>query len=102
MLLGLGETHLDAPDIARRRGDLPQERRMFAAREFLLADLGGPFGDFLAPLVPERDHYCRHVDGGGGKIHTVALLFEHVLPALAGPAIAHAFEAEAVRSDRRA
>ena len=48
-LLGLGETHRDAPDIARRRGDLPQERRALAAPWLLLADLGGPFGNFLPP-----------------------------------------------------
>ena len=40
--------------------------------------------------------------GAAVKIHHVALHFEHGLAAFAGPAIAHALEAEAVRSNRRA
>ena len=61
-LLGLGETHLDAADIARRRRNLPQERRVLPCRKLLLPDLGGPLGDFLAFLVSERDDHGRHVD----------------------------------------
>src|SRR5207247_6062077 len=41
-LVGLGETYLDAPDVAWRRGYLPQERRVLAGGQLLLAVLLGP------------------------------------------------------------
>src|SRR5438034_682222 len=61
-LVGLGETNLDAPDIARLRGNLPQERRMLAGGKLRLAHLCGPLGNLRAALVPERDHHGRNVN----------------------------------------
>src|SRR6266545_2557092 len=87
-LVGLGETHLDAPDVARRRGYLPQERRVLAGPELLLADFRRPLRDLRAALVPERNDHGRHVHRRGADIHHVALHLEHGLAAFIGPAIA--------------
>src|SRR5215467_12565008 len=73
ILVGLGEAHLDAADIARRRRNLPQERRVLAGSKLLLADLGRPFRDFCAALVPECDHHGRNVDRRRAGVDHVAL-----------------------------
>src|SRR6185369_2667066 len=94
VLVGLGETHLDAADIARRRRNLSEERRVPAGGKLLLADLSGPFRDFLAALVTKRDHDRGHVDRGGAGIYDVPLHFEHGLAAFIGPAVTDAFEGQ--------
>src|SRR4029078_10490492 len=68
VLVGLGETHLDAADIARRRRNLSEKRRVPAGGKLLLTDLSGPFRDFLAALVTKRDHDRGHVHRGGACI----------------------------------
>src|SRR5262245_2064572 len=90
VLLSVGETHLDAADVARGRWKLPQERRVLTGRKFLLANLGGPFRDFLAALVSERDDHGRDVNRGGAGIDHVALDLEHGLASFVGPAVTDA------------
>src|SRR5262245_12270675 len=92
ILVGLGEAHLDTADIARRRGNLPQELRVLAGRKLLLADLGRPFRDLCAALVSECDHHGRNIDRGRAGVDHVALHFEHSLAVLVGPAVTDAFE----------
>src|ERR1700757_4235418 len=92
ILVGLGEAHLDAADIARWRRNLPQERRVLTGGKLLLADLGRPFRDLCAALVSERDHHGRNVDRGRAGVGHVALHFEHGLAVLVGPAVTDAFE----------
>src|SRR5215831_20496038 len=92
ILVGLGEAHLDAADVARRRRDLPQEGRVLAGSKLLLADLGRPFRDFCAALVPECDHHGRNVDRRRAGVDHVALHFEHGLAVLVGPAVTDTFE----------
>src|SRR3984893_7359167 len=91
-LVGLGETNLDAPDIAWRRGNLAQERRVLAGGKFGLAHLCRPLGNLRAALVPERDHHGRNVHRRPRRVYHVALHFEHGLTAIAGPAVADALE----------
>src|SRR5262245_46084261 len=94
----LGELHLDAADITRRRSDLPQKWSAFPRSQLLLTGLGGPLGQFVATLILKRDHQSRYSYRTRGVVDYVALHLEYILATLGGPVVVHAFEGKTVRA----